>query len=175
MIVSEETAMKLSDGVEWGVHCVVLLAGLEVGATLPGKALAEYHGVSESYLLKHLKALVAAELLDSVPGPRGGYRLARGPERISLLDVVQAIEGTEPAFRCTEIRQRGPTALDARAYRRPCGINAAMLRAEAAWRAELARTSIADIVCGIVDSADPRVMARSANWLACNGRPAPCD
>ena len=71
--------MKLSEGVEWGVHCAVVLAGLAPGATLPGKALAEYHGVSESYLLKHLKALTAAELLVSVPGPRGGYRLARTP------------------------------------------------------------------------------------------------
>jgi len=167
--------MKLGEGVEWGVHCAVLLAGLEAGATLPGRALAEYHGVSESYLLKHLKTLTPAELLESVPGPRGGYRLARAPERISLLDVVHAIEGTEPAFRCTEIRQRGPTALDARAYRHPCGINAAMLRAESAWRAELARTSLADIVRGVIETADPRVMARSANWLACNGRPPARD
>ena len=42
-------------------------------------------------------------------------------------------------------------------------------------RAELARTSLADIVRGVVDSADPRVMTRSANWLACNGRPARRD
>ena len=99
--------MKLSEGVEWGVHCAVVLAGLAPGATLPGKALAEYHGVSESYLLKHLKALTAAELLVSVPGPRGGYRLARPPQRITLLDVVQAIDGTQPAFRCTEIHDAG--------------------------------------------------------------------
>jgi DNA-binding IscR family transcriptional regulator len=63
-------------------------------------------------------------------------------------------------------------ALDARAYRRPCVINAAMLRAESAWRAELERTSLADIVSGVVATADPRVMARSAGWLECNGRPA---
>jgi Rrf2 family protein len=167
--------MKLSEGVEWSVHCAVVLAGLAPGATLPGKALAEYHGVSESYLLKHLKALTAAELLVSVPGPRGGYRLARPPERITLLDVVQAIDGTQPAFRCTEIRQRGPLALDARAYRRPCVINVAMLRAESAWRAELERTSLADIVSGVVATADPRVMTRSAGWLECNGRPAQRD
>jgi Rrf2 family protein len=172
IIATRDLHMKLSDGVEWGIHCAVLLAGLEPGATLPGKALAEFHGVSESYLLKHLQALTAAELLVSVPGPRGGYRLARSAERISLLDVVQAIEGKEPAFRCTEIRQRGPTALDARAYRRPCGINAAMLRAESAWRAELERVSLADIVRSVVAKADPRVMMRSGAWLACNSRPA---
>src|SRR5262249_24399343 len=128
--------MKLSDGVEWGIHCAAMLAGLAPGATLPGKALAEFHGVSESYLLKHLKALTAAKLLGWGPGPRAVFRLARSAERITLLDGVQAIDGNEPVFRCTETRQRGPGALDGRAYRRPCTINAAMLRAENAWRAE---------------------------------------
>jgi Rrf2 family protein len=160
-----EATMKLSDGVEWGIHCAAMLAGLAPGATLPGKALAEFHGVSESYLLKHLKALTAANLLESVPGPRGGYRLARAAEHITLLDVVQAIDGDEPAFRCTEIRQRGPGALDGRAYRRPCTINAAMLRAENAWRAELSRTSLADINRGVAENADPRVLTRGAQWL----------
>ena len=167
--------MRLSEGVEWSVHCAVMLAGLARGATLPGKALAEFHGVSESYLLKHLKALTAAHLLESVPGPRGGYCLARSPERITLLDVVQAIDGTQPAFRCTEIRQRGPAALEARAYRRPCIINTAMLRAESAWRAELDRTSLADIARGVVKTADPRVSARGAQWLEQNCRPAHHD
>jgi Rrf2 family protein len=167
--------MKLSEGVEWGIHCAAILAGLAPGATLPGKALAEFHGVSESYLLKHLKALTAAHLLESVPGPRGGYRLALSAEHITLLDVVQAIDGKEPAFRCTEIRQRGPVAGDRSAYRRPCAINAAMLRAEGAWRAELARTTLADINRGVVENADPRVLARGAQWLAHNCRPAHLD
>jgi DNA-binding IscR family transcriptional regulator len=69
--------MKLSDGVEWGIHCAALLAVLPPGAVLPGKALAEYHGISESYLVKHLQALTAAGLLGAGHGPRGGYRLAR--------------------------------------------------------------------------------------------------
>ena len=66
-------------------HCATVLSRLPDGATLPGKALAEFHGVSESYLLKRLKALTAARLLESLPGPHGGYRLAREPENISLL------------------------------------------------------------------------------------------
>ena len=164
--------MKLSEGVEWSIHCAAILAGLPPGATLPGKALAEFHGVSESYLLKHLKALTAANVLESVAGPRGGYRLARSPERITLLDVVQAIDGTQPAFRCSEIRQRGPAAGDRSAYRRPCVINAAMLRAESAWRAELERTTLVDINRGVVKTADPRVLSRGAQWLEQHCRPA---
>ena len=96
--------------------------------------ITERQRIPKRYLEQVLQHMVRAGILAGKRGPRGGYRLARAPERISLLDVVQAIEGTEPAFRCTEIRQRGPTALDARAYRHPCGINAAMLRAESVFR-----------------------------------------
>jgi Rrf2 family protein len=135
--------MKLSDGVEQAIHCVALLGGLPEDGLLSAAALAEFHGVSPSYLLKHLQALSAAGILESLPGPRGGYRLAMAPRKISLLDIVLAVEGQEPAFRCNEIRQRGP-ALHCK-ITRPCEINAAMLRAEQAYRSELARVSIADI------------------------------
>ena len=163
--------MKMSDGVEWGIHCAAVMARLEGGTTLPGKALAEFHGVSESYLLKHLKALTAAGILESVPGPHGGYRLARAPKKISLLDIVLAIDGPEPAFRCSEIRQRGPSALPAKTYRVPCVINVAMLRAEKAWRAELARTTIADIDGEVACAADARQLAKAGEWMKQNQRP----
>jgi len=142
--------MKLSDGVEQAIHSVLLLSGLPADGVLPASALAEYHGVSSSYLLKHLQALASAGLLLSVPGPKGGYRLGRDPAHISLLDVVLAIEGPEPAFRCAEIRQRGPAPIAERFHKAPCGVNVAMLRAEKAYRAELEKVSIADL------SVDPR-------------------
>ena len=81
----------------------------------------------------------APGVLETVKGPRGGYRLARPPAEITLLDVVEAIDGDEPAFRCTEIRRRGPTAMPAREYTKLCGIHAAFDRADEAWRAELRR------------------------------------
>ena len=81
------------------------------------------------------------------PGPLGGYRLARPPADISLLDIVLAVDGDGPAFRCSEIRQRGPAATaGSPAYRRPCGIARVMWRAEDAWRAELAAVTVGDIV-----------------------------
>lgn len=137
--------MKLSDGVEQSIHSVLMLAGLGSDGVLAATALAEYHGVSASYLLKHLQALVAAGILQSVSGPRGGYRLARPLGNISLLDIVIAIEGAEPAFRCAEIRRRGPSPLPERFFSKPCAVNAAMLRAEQAYRAELRKTTLAEL------------------------------
>ena len=49
-------------------------------------------------------------IVESRPGPLGGYRLARPPSDITLLDVVLAVDGDDAAFRCREIRQRGPAA-----------------------------------------------------------------
>jgi Rrf2 family protein len=138
--------MKLSDGVEQAIHSVALLAGLKADSVLAAAALAEFHGVSQSYLLKHLQAMSNAGILATVPGPNGGYKLARPAAKITLLDIVLAVEGTAPAFRCAEIRRRGPNPLPAAATIRPCEINAAMLRAERAWRNELAKVTIADIL-----------------------------
>jgi len=163
--------MKLSEGVEAAIHCAATLASLEDGATMPGAALAAQFGLSPSYLLKHLQALTAAGILESVPGPAGGYRLARPAERISLLDIVLAVEGPLPAFRCNEIRRNGPVRLPDSAYAKPCGINAAMLRAEKAWRAALAAEKLSAIVADFLSDAAPRSVAAACAFVERHQRP----
>lgn len=156
----------MSEGVEWGLHGVLLLSMLPAGATLPGKAIAEFHGVSESYMLKHLKALVAAGVLVSVSGPRGGYRLARPATAITFLDVTRAIEGPEPAFRCTEIRRQGPVGAPPDMCRLPCAIRRTMHEAEDAWRAVLERRTIAEIGAELSEKFTPEHVEKTSNWLA---------
>lgn len=157
--------MKLSDGVEWGVHVCTLLAVLPSDAALPAARLAEYHGVPSAYLAKHLQALARGGVLETVKGPRGGYRLARPAAEVTVLDVVEAIDGEESAFRCTEIRRRGPTAVPAREYRNPCGIHRAFTRADAAWRDELAATTIASLVIGVLEEAPRAAIDKATRWL----------
>jgi Rrf2 family protein len=157
--------VRLSEGVEWGLHCCVVLAVLPDGGTLPTGRLAEFNGVPVAYLAKHLQAMSRAEILVAGTGPRGGYRLARRPADISVLDVVEALDGDEPAFRCLEIRRRGPTAVPAREYRTMCGIHRVMVEADAAWRAELARTSIADLARGVARDASPKATEKFGTWL----------
>ncbi|TIX10321.1 MAG: transcriptional regulator, partial [Mesorhizobium sp.] len=89
----------------------------------------------------------------------------------TLLDIVLAVEGREPAFRCGEIRQRGPVRLDASAYVKPCGINAAMLKAERAYRAALAEVRLSAIVADYVSEADPRSVAAGCAIVARYQRP----
>jgi Rrf2 family protein len=162
--------MKLSDGVEQAIHSVTMLTGLSEDGVLSAAALAEFHGVSTSYLLKHLQALSGAGIVETVPGPKGGYRLAGPAEKITLLDIVLAVEGPEPAFRCAEIRRRGPNPASARMLKRPCAINAAMLRAEKAYRAELQRTTIADLVADVAAHDDGSIARRGCAFLAVHER-----
>ena len=157
--------MKLGEGVEHAIHSVALLATLQPGRVLPAAALAEFHGISPSYLLKHLQALSGVGILATVPGPNGGYRLAKSPDKVTLLDIVLAVDGTQPAFRCTEIRQRGPNPLGG-VPTKLCEINAAMLKAERAYRAELAKVRIADILGDLhANDEDGRIDARRCAFI----------
>ena len=158
--------MRLSDGVEWAIHCCTVLAFVPPDGALPASALAEFHEVPPAYLAKHLQSLSRAGIVESVPGPKGGYRLGRPPAEVSLLEIVLAVEGSEPAFRCTEIRQRGPAAMPERAYRLPCAIARAMWDAEQAWRDSLARTSVADVVVSLGETVSPKAAAKAAAWFS---------
>lgn len=156
----------MGDGVEQALHCVMVLGALPKDALLPAKALAEFHGVAEPYLLKHLQALTRAKVVVSVSGPHGGYRLARSAREITMLDVVQAIDGEGPAFRCTELRRRGPGAADDPcAFAAPCVIHRRMMAAEDAWRISLRKETIADLVAEFGVGVDARNVDQATGWL----------
>jgi Rrf2 family protein len=162
--------MKLGDGVEVTIHCAAALAGLAEGATMPASALAHYHGVSQSYLLKHLAKLTEAGIFRSVPGPAGGYCLAKKPEAITLADIVLAVEGRQPAFRCADIRRAAPDPLPDDAYKKPCGIKFAMLKAERAYRDALAAVRLSDLMTEYLSETDPRIVARGCAYIEAHQR-----
>jgi Rrf2 family protein len=153
----------LSGGVEWALHCCVVLTA--ASDPVPAVKLAELHDVSASYLAKQLQALSRAGLVDSVQGKAGGYALTRAPDQITLLEVVEAVDGPEPAFKCTEIRQRGPLAASAEACTRPCAVARAMGEADRAWRAALGGITIADLARGVDEDYGPSALLGIRSWL----------
>ncbi len=156
----------MSEGVEWTVHCCTILSLLPPERCMSGARLAEFHAVPAPYLSKHLQALTRAGVLESVPGPKGGYRLARPAHEVTMLEVVEAIDGPEPAFTCTEIRRRGPAGgFPATNYPKPCGIHAVMDRADAAWRREIAATTIADLAQQAAAAATPESATKAMTWF----------
>src|SRR5437588_12928645 len=98
--------MRLGEPVEWALHCTTVLALLPADGALPASKLAEFHGVPAAYLAKALQSLSRAGIVESVPGRHGGYRLGRPPAGITLLDVVEAVEGHRASVRRPERRTR---------------------------------------------------------------------
>ena len=157
--------MRMSEGVEWTAHACALLAVLPEGKGLSAAALAELNALPPAYMAKHMQALAKAGVVVSVRGAGGGYRLARPAAEVSLWDLVEAIEGGEPAFRCTEIRQNGPCASPPKDCRQPCQIASAFHRAEQAWRTALRQSTLADILADLARKQTPARRAELRNWL----------
>ncbi|MGW1035058.1 RrF2 family transcriptional regulator [Streptomyces antibioticus] len=153
----------MSGGVEWALHCCVVLTS--VREPVPAARPAALHDISPTYLAKQLRALSRAGLIRSVQGRSGGYALTRAPEQITVLDVVDAVDGPGAAFVCTEIRQRGPLATPAEACTAPCPIARAMAGAEAARREALRAISIADLAKDVESDSGAGALEGVGAWL----------
>lgn len=162
--------MRMNEGVEWALHSCLLLDWLSDEAPVSTARLAAAFELPPAYLNKQLQALAKAGIVASTPGPKGGFRLARAPEDITLMEVVSAIEGPEDAFRCQEIRRRGIGASTPKAdFRERCVIAAAMRIADVAWRRALTAQTLADIRARS-DRATPHVAGMARDWHAAQAR-----
>ncbi|MFO0872067.1 MAG: Rrf2 family transcriptional regulator [Pirellulales bacterium] len=85
--------MKLSRTVSYAVRATLELAKNESTAPVPCSRLAAAGDMPERFLLQILRSLVTHGILRSTRGVDGGYSLRRRPEEVSLLDVIEAIEG----------------------------------------------------------------------------------
>ena len=111
--------MQLNEGVEWAAHCATVLAALPEGFVLCrrrdlGANIPRRKAFRRRIWPRRSRRSKRAGIVQSTTGRQGGYRLGRPAEDITLLDIVQAIEGHETFFRCTEIRRRGPSRVAAR-------------------------------------------------------------
>jgi len=137
--------MILKNQVEWALHCCVVMTGLEQGEYLSTKALAEFHGVPKEYLSKALQSLSQAGLVTGTLGPKGGYRLAILAQQITFLDIVEAVEGKQKSFNCTEIRGNNPCqSKETMDLHKPCTIASVMWDADEAWREKLRAVNLQD-------------------------------
>ena len=74
--------------------------------------IAEAHSIPEQFLLKVLKPLVSARVLASIKGPHGGFRLLGRPDDVSMLDIVEAVDG--PIRGENPFAGKGTAGMDAR-------------------------------------------------------------
>jgi Rrf2 family protein len=151
--------VKLPESTEWVLHAAAVLAMLPPDEAASAAQLAQHHDVPPAYLAKQLQALVRAGILTAATGPRGGFRLARPAADVTLLQIVEAVDGSAPFYRCNEIRRRGRGAVPPEQCRNTCVLAATMARAEAAWRETLATVSVADVLAALPPTAPQRTRA----------------
>lgn len=85
--------MRLTRAATYALHALAYMATQKKESPTASHIIAQKRGIPERFLLKVLKPLVSAQVLLSVKGPNGGYRLARPASDVTILEVLEAVEG----------------------------------------------------------------------------------
>jgi Rrf2 family protein len=124
--------------------------------------------VSPALVAKLLPKLEKAGVLEVHGGVTGGYRLAKPAGEITVLDIVEAVDGGKRVFDCKDVRLNcilfGGEAPDW-ASRGVCSIHAVMLRAESSMRMEMAQTTLQDLGQAVARKAPARFGEDVERWL----------
>ena len=94
--------MQITRASDYAVRVMIHLAGLPPSSTVQQAELSKVTEVSGHFLSKVLQQLVRSRLIRSQRGAGGGYALAVSAKSVSLLDVVEAIEGPVRLNQCIE-------------------------------------------------------------------------
>jgi Rrf2 family protein len=87
--------MKLTTAASYALHAVAYMAAQKItDKPVASHKIAHERGIPERFLLKVLKPLVSARVLRSTKGPNGGYHLAKPANEITMLEIVEAVDGT---------------------------------------------------------------------------------
>lgn len=85
--------LALTKKTGYGLIAMTHLSHLAAGEVASAREIAERFGVPMSLLMNVMKELAAAGYVESVRGAHGGYRLAGSLNRVSLADLITAVEG----------------------------------------------------------------------------------
>ena len=100
-----------------------------------GRELADEIGTTLNYLPQILKPLIVGGWVTSTPGRKGGYRLSGDLSDVSVMEVIEAVEGRPDLNRCV-LRGAPCPAIE------PCALHDSWVRARGALLAELGATSV---------------------------------
>lgn len=92
--------MRVSAKGEYGVRAMTILALEFQAGPIPLREIAAREGISYQFLEQIFLPLRRAGLIVSVRGAKGGYVLARPPEKIKVGDILQALEGPITPVEC---------------------------------------------------------------------------
>ncbi len=85
--------MKISRSTGYALLAVGYIAQHQKEGIILSQSVSKKYNIPLEYLLKILQQLVRANVLRSKRGPRGGFSLAKPAKKITLLQIVEAVEG----------------------------------------------------------------------------------
>lgn len=88
--------MRLNQATDYAFRMVLHMTLLPAGTKITGGELAKAQNIPERFLLKIMRSLTAANIMQSFRGVDGGFALLQHPADITLLSVIEAVEG--PAY-----------------------------------------------------------------------------
>jgi len=94
--------MKISTKGRYGTRAMIDIGENYGKGPVPLRRLAERQCISIKYMEQIIPLLKASGLIRSTRGARGGYVLARDPKKISLADIIQALEGSWSLVDCID-------------------------------------------------------------------------
>lgn len=158
--------MELTQTAEYALRAMTYLAALPADRPARAREMTSSTRIPPSYLSKILRRLVEAGLLLSQKGHGGGFQLARRPERIRFVDILDAVDyGTDPN-RCAF--GWGECAGD-----HPCPLHDAWSAMKSSFRAWAAETTLADLGPASVGPDGVLVLAPAASGARAPRRPLP--
>ena len=98
--------MKISTKGRYGLRILVDLATHDAEKPRLIRDIAESQGISEKYISRLVIDLRKAKMIRSVRGVNGGFHLAKAPEDITLLDIMEAMEGPLAIVDCVHIPKK---------------------------------------------------------------------
>ena len=131
--------MQLTKGVEYGIEGILYLARRGEDEPALIREISKATRIPETFLSKIFQRLAARGLLRSRRGFRGGFRLARPAGRITLREIVEALQGPIEFHRCLDhLRKRG--------RRQRCYVNQVFAKVQRRVSAILEQTTLEDIL-----------------------------
>lgn len=131
--------LELTKRADYAIRTVLALARAADDERLSARRVAEEQGIPERFLAQVMRDLVRAGLVEGTIGRNGGYRLARAASDLSLLEIVEAVEGDNRRRTC--VLRGGPCARSG-----VCDVHEVFAVAQEALLAQLAKARVGDLV-----------------------------
>jgi Rrf2 family protein len=130
--------LELTKRGDYAVRAMLALTRGAGNGLLSARRISDAMDIPVRFLPQVLADLQRAGLIEAAPGRAGGYRLSRDPEALTLLEVIEAVEGDSRRVSC--VLRGGPCGKDGF-----CDVHDVFFEGQEALRGTFARSSMADL------------------------------